>query len=121
MAVEKTKLTQKLKSVPDAPKIIIVGFSEDCLNAAALLHELGRDIYAFASDDTVGVYNRNKQNTIFAEKYVADLSPVTIQACEFYTAIEIPHALFLVSTKHYQNLLEEMGFVENVHFYRLDK
>lgn len=122
MAVNQNKLIEKLKKIPYAPdtKIIIVGLSESCMNAAEALHTLGRDVFAYASDDTAFVYNKNKENVIWAEKYVADTESAPIKLYDFYEAIQTDGVFFLLSTDHYRNILLSLGFAENVHFFRIN-
>jgi hypothetical protein len=102
-------------------KIIITGFSDECLAAAECLRAVGREVYAYASDDLPFVVNKNKNNIIFAEKYVNGLETDLIEIIDFYEAIRVPGVLLVVSTDHYDNILTNLGFVEGSQYIRINR
>jgi hypothetical protein len=104
----------------DNVKLIIMGFSDDCNAAADILREKNRELFAWASDDVVFVINKNKSNIIFAERYAGGIDIKPIEIYEYQAAIRVKNAVFLISTDHYQRLLEAAGLLADINFFRIN-
>jgi hypothetical protein len=121
MAIDNNKLKKNLAQLPQNKKLIITGFADYCMATADYLRENNIEVFAYASDDIPGVINCNKNNTIYAEKYVNSLEVEPIKVLDFYEAIRIPNALLLIASDHYQELLTELGYIKGRHFIRVNE
>jgi len=108
-----------IKKIPTNRDIIVVGFSSECLSFAEELHKSGGVVYAYASDDTCAVLQRNMQNHVYIERHIADTNVLPIPVYELSEALQINNAFFVFSTDYYHKLFNDLKLAEGFHFCRI--
>jgi len=121
--MNKNQIVNNLKKIItlDTKKIIIVGLSEECFMTAKMLHELKKDLYAYASDDLSAVARFNKNNIIFAEKWFGDDIEHLIKVLPFGEALLLSNVLYLIASKHYEKQLTSHGYKKNIDFFAINE